>query len=412
MISARLPANESGRLQELFMMSVLDTQPENEFNEIVEVASRICNMPISLITLLDKDRQWFKAKIGLDVDQTDRCNAFCAHTILGDGMMEVPDAKKDERFVDNPLVITNPHIRFYAGVPLVSSNGYKLGSLCVIDTVPRKLNEDQIFALDILSKQVIRLFDIRLHSLEIEAKNAIVERQKKHLEELSEIQNKIISIVAHDVRSPVASLKKVLDLKKTGDISLEEMDKFMAMVAKQMDGTINLLTNLVDWGGILLNKSAAKHINLNLHKLVNNKFQNLEVASSVKHTQLVNNIPQSCWVFADENMLKFILRNLINNAIKFTEGGVISLAAVIERHKVRITVTDTGVGMNDDVKKNLFRTDRRSTRKGTNKEEGSGLGLILAREFTEILGSQLLVESEFGKGTSISFELPLTTESN
>ncbi|TAG12177.1 MAG: ATP-binding protein, partial [Sphingobacteriia bacterium] len=197
-----------------------------------------------------------------------------------------------------------------------------------------------------------------------------------------------------------------------GAISLEKMDDFLAMVAKQMDGTINLLTNLVDWGSILLNKSSAKFSNLNLYELVTTKLKNLEVASLVKHNQLVNNIPRNCKVFTDENMLKFILRNLINNAIKFTEGGIISINSSIELNKVSIMVSDTGVGMNDDVKKSLFNTDRRSTRKGTNKEEGSGLGLILAKEFAEILGSQLLVSSEFGKGTSISFELPITTESN
>lgn len=247
MIPARIPENEQARIQELYRMLILDTQSEKDFDEIVQVASRICKVPISLISLVDTNRQWFKAKIGIDNEEIKRDFAFCAHTILQDDIFQVEDAGKDERFIDNPLVTSDPNIRFYAGVPLVTSNGFKLGSLCVIDSRPRQLNEDQLFALDILSKQVIKLFELRLRNMEIEAKNAIVESQKQHLEELSQIQSKVISIVAHDVRSPVAALKNVLDLKKSDDITNEEMNDFMVMVSKQLDGTIDMLTNLVEW---------------------------------------------------------------------------------------------------------------------------------------------------------------------
>jgi signal transduction histidine kinase len=405
MIPAAIPSFESERLQELYRMSVLDTQPDEDFNEIVEVASRICKVPISLITLVDTNRQWFKAKKGLDVDETDRNSAFCTHTILGDGIMQVKDAELDERFAGNPFVVENPHIRFYAGIPLVTSKGYNLGSLCVIDTVPRSLNEDQIFTLSILSKQVIKLFELRLKNLEIEAKNAIVESQKKHLQELSEIQNKIISIVAHDVRSPVASLKNMLDLKKSGDISPEEMDEFIVTIGKQMDHTLNLLTNLVEWGSILMKKSSAKLKFLNLNKLVDSEFKKMDITSAAKQNILINEIPEEYLVNTDENMLLFILRNLLINAIKFTESGSITISATISGNKVKVMVADTGIGMNDDVKNNLFGINRKSSHKGTNMEEGSGLGLILAQEFTEKLGSSLTVESKVNKGTSISFDL-------
>ena len=407
MISAIAPIDESERLQELYRMSILDTQPDEDFNEIVEVASRICKVPISLITLVDNNRQWFKAEKGLGMAETDRNISFCAHTILGDDLMEVKDAELDERFIGNPLVEANPNIRFYAGIPLVTSKGYNLGSLCVIDTVPRSLNEDQVFALNILSKQVIKLFELRLRNIEIEAKNSIVESQKNHLQELNDIQNKIISIVAHDVKSPIASLKNMLDLKKTDDISAEEMDDFIEVISKQMDNTINLLTNLVDWGGTLLKKSSAKLNTINLYNLIDDEFNKLDITSTVKQNTLVNNVPTDYWVNTDENMLQFILRNLIINAIKFTEGGSITVSAIksIDKDKVKVMVIDTGIGMSDEIKNNLFRTNRKSTRKGTNMEEGSGMGLILAREFAEKLGSTLSVESSVNEGSTISFDL-------
>jgi len=182
------------------------------------------------------------------------------------------------------------------------------------------------------------LFELRLKNLEIEAKNAIVESQKRHLQELSEIQNKIISIVAHDVRSPVASLKNMLDLKKSGDISPEEMDDFIVTIGKQMDYTLNLLTNLVKWGSILMKKSSAKLKFLNLNKLVDSEFKKMDISSAAKQNILINEIPIEYLINTDENMLLFILRNLLINAIKFTKSGSITVSATISGDKVKVMV--------------------------------------------------------------------------
>ncbi len=407
MIPARIPENELERIQELYRMLILDTKSEKDFDEIVQVASRICKVPISLISLVDTNRQWFKAKIGMDAEEINRDFAFCAHTILQDDILQIEDAGNDERFIDNPLVTSDPNIRFYAGVPLVTSKGFKLGSLCVIDNKPRQLNEDQLFALSVLSKQVIKLFELRLRNMEIETKNALVESQKQHLEELSQIQSKVISIVAHDVRSPVASLKNILDLKRSDDITNEEMNDFMVMVSKQLDGTMDMLTNLVEWGSILLNKSAVKLAYIQLHDLVESKIGNVEVSFQVKKNQFINQLPINCIVYTDENMIRFILRNLLSNANKFTEGGTISLIGEAIGDQYKISVADTGIGMSEDIQKNLFNPNKKSSRPGTNKEIGSGLGLVLVREFIDLLGTKLTVESALHKGTSISFYLPM-----
>lgn len=406
MIAAPIPANETARLQELYRMSVLDTQPDEEFNEIVEAASRICKVPISLISLIDHNRLWFKAKIGLDEPEMDRNIAFCSHTILGDSIMEIKDAEMDARFVSNPLVNVDPHIRFYAGIPLKTSNGYNLGSLCVIDVVPRSLNADQIFTLDVLSKQIIKLFELRLLNIEIKAKNAIVENQRKHLQELSDIQNKLLSIIAHDVRSPMASFKSMLELKKSADLSSAEFDDYVLMLSDQIDSTLNLLSNLVEWGGILLNKSNIQFTSIHFQTLVTEMLKDLRLTSSLKNNLLVNNVLENIWVNADSNMLKFILRNILMNAIKFTESGTIEVNAIEFNDRINIQITDSGIGMSKEISDHLFSTNRKSSRKGTNMEEGSGLGLILTREFARILGSQLSVKSEPNKGTIINFDLP------
>ncbi len=161
MIIAQLPTDEELRLHDLYGLDILDTPAEKEFDEIVELASYICNSPITLITLLDKDRQWFKARKGIDLDSTGRDAAFCTHTILEDDVMEVSDTHLDERFIDNPFVTEDPNIRFYAGTPIYSPGGFKVGTICVLDNRPKELSEVQRKALQTLSNQITKLLELR-----------------------------------------------------------------------------------------------------------------------------------------------------------------------------------------------------------------------------------------------------------
>jgi PAS domain S-box-containing protein len=145
---------EQGRIAAVKSLNILDTEPESAFDEAVNLAAVICGTPISLITLLDGKRQWFKAKVGLAVSETPQEQAFCAHAIRGRELFVVNDALSDSRFQNNPLVTGDPHIRFYAGMPLQTPEGHALGTLCVIDTVPRELTGQQKTALAMLSRQV------------------------------------------------------------------------------------------------------------------------------------------------------------------------------------------------------------------------------------------------------------------
>lgn len=194
-MSASFPANETERLQALHNYHILDTLPEQVYNEIVRCASIICDTPISTITLIDQGRQWFKAKIGLDNDGSAREHSFCAHAILNPTeLMVVHDATLDERFADNPLVTGEPHIRFYAGMPLVTPTGDAIGTVCVIDKVPRNLTEKQLDMLRALSKQVVSQLELRRNISHLEE---IVLEHERREHNLEEYQRTLENALAH-----------------------------------------------------------------------------------------------------------------------------------------------------------------------------------------------------------------------
>ncbi|MBC7892605.1 MAG: GAF domain-containing sensor histidine kinase [Sphingobacteriaceae bacterium] len=395
MIVAPLPPDESERLRALYEFDILDTPAEHEFNQLVQLASQICNVPISLVSLIDHDRQWFKARVGLDTPETHRNFAFCSHAILNDEVLSVEDTTQDLRFHDNPLVVGNPSIRFYAGIPLKTQAGYKLGTLCVLDTRPRNLGVEQLAALEVISGQVMKLLELRTINRE-------VLRKQQELKDLSATQNRIISIIAHDVRTPLSSLKTLLGLMQTDTLSQDETDEIVTLGAQQLNVTLDTLNNLVDWGVLQLNTTLqVPDTDIDLSELVEEELRRHRVAASLKQNTLLNTVPPGLYLSHDAHVLKFALRNLLGNAIKFTEGGTVRVSAELTDGRIRLCVSDTGVGMPEEVCLNLFSAQRKHSRIGTRDEPGSGLGLALVRESLEKIAASIEVHSNLGKGTEV-----------
>lgn len=203
MKEAPLPTNELQRLKALKKYQILDTDQEVGFDDLTALAAYICDTPIALISLIDETRQWFKSKVGLASQETPRKFAFCAHTILEpEEILIVPNALEDERFYDNPLVTEEPHIRFYAGTPLVTSEGLALGTICAIDKKPKVLNPEQIAAMKRLANQVIAQMELRINLVKVEKKN----QQLQIIEDELKITNKHLFQTIHKLRKTQTKL--------------------------------------------------------------------------------------------------------------------------------------------------------------------------------------------------------------
>jgi GAF domain-containing protein len=188
--------NEAARVAALQKYAILDSEPEQGFDDLTLLASWICRTPIALISLVDENRQWFKSKVGISVSETSRDIAFCSTAILQNDVFVVPDALQDERFRTNPLVISEPHIRFYAGAPLINEDGYALGTLCVIDRTPREFSAEEKEALKALSRLALRQLEFRRNLMLLkEALNDRTKEEHEREKELLELQETLFKVL-------------------------------------------------------------------------------------------------------------------------------------------------------------------------------------------------------------------------
>ena len=191
-----MSTNDAARVDALQKYAILDSEPEQAFDDLTLLASYVCKTPIALISLVDEDRQWFKAKVGISAKETSRDIAFCSTAILQGDVFVVPDALQDERFRTNPLVVSEPNIRFYAGAPLINEDGYALGTLCVIDRTPRNLAADQEAALKALSRLVLMQMEFRRNLLLL--KEALSDRTHEEHErerELRKVRDQLLKVL-------------------------------------------------------------------------------------------------------------------------------------------------------------------------------------------------------------------------
>lgn len=242
MIAAPIPGNEPERLAALQRYHILDTTPEEAFDELVQLASTICGAPIALISLVDTSRQWFKARVGLDPSETTRSISFCAHAIDCEDLFVVADALADPRFATNPLVLGEPHIRFYAGAPLTSAEGLHLGTLCVIDRRPRVLDGTQRYVLLALARQVM---------FHLELRRQIIERDITDAREVDRLKKDFVATIGHELRTPLTSIRGSVGLLAAGLMGelTPEAKKMVAVAERNSIRLMTLINDILDFEG-------------------------------------------------------------------------------------------------------------------------------------------------------------------
>lgn len=394
-----IPVNDLKRIEVLKSYSILDTLPELEYDEITFLASHICNTPISLISLIDENRQWFKSHLGLDATETPRDFAFCAHAInQNDQVFMVNDARSDVRFYDNPLVTGDPHVIFYAGMPVVSSDGFALGTLCVIDHTPRTMSESQIKALRALSMQLGRLFELRKKSLQLEAKINELENQNKVLE-------KFASVAAHDLKSPLCSIVMMAELfeeQYAGSIDEEGIE-----LLKMIGNSTGQVTKLID--GILsysrkTSLLSAERENVSVNKVIEELIPLVKGASEVEFLIYPS---AEIVVYTNKIAMEQIFLNLFVNAIKYSnqERTVIRVYMEDLKDVLKINVVDNGPGIPAQDSQKIFEIFETTGRYDKFGERGHGIGLATVLTLVKGLGGEIHLVTKEGEGANFEFTI-------
>ncbi len=392
-------SNETLRLKALDSYSILDTFSDRDYDNLTAIASEVCNIPISLISLVDDQRQWFKSHHGLPVDETPKEYSFCAHAIQQpDQLFVVPDARKDKRFLENPLVTGDPYIVFYAGVPLVTEEGMPLGTLCVIDKKPRRLTKNQKKALEALSNQVMKLLELRKSKYELRKANEQLEEKNKMLEGFAEV-------AAGDIQSPLRNIaNSYATFQKEYS---QQLDNAGVQLLSSMENSTAQLSSMVD--GILQN---AKTDYVKRREKEN-------VSSAEIQQKLVEVYPKSGdytieFSFKAEELhinkgaVLQLLLNLISNAIRYSDKAVAQVEVGVREDErfYEFFVSDDGPGIDDLDYERIFEIFTVLNRVDRYGEYGVGLGLANAKKLVEESGGDITVDSELGKGTIFTFSLP------
>lgn len=405
MIPASPLPNETERIAELLRHNLLDTPNEPEFDEIVQLAALLCDAEIALVSLVDDRRQWFKAKVGLEATETHRDLAFCAHAIQGDDLFEVEDASEDERFHDNPLVTDNPNIRFYAGQPLRSVDGHRLGTLCVIDRHSRQLSPAQRFCLQVLAKQVERLLALRVRLQDLDDSLQLIQQQKQALETTNSIKDKILGVLSHDLRAPMCSLQSVLELFDQELFDPDTTAQLIVNLRPKFEETQHLLESVLEWVQDQSRGNLVQWEACIVDDIVTSSLFWVKSSAQTKAVNLIYNANPDLWIKSDRNIVELVLRNLLTNAVKFTTQGdrITIFATPTAEGKVRLSVRDTGVGISKGDIDKILQSTGRFSQLGTAREKGTGLGLMLCQSYLLQINSALEIESSPQQGSTFSF---------
>ena len=418
MPAAPLPPQEEERLEALERYDILDTPEEKALDDLVRLAASICDTPIALISLVDDRRQWFKSHIGLEVRETPRDLAFCAYALFDDELLIVEDACKDPRFADNDFVTGELRLRFYAGAPLLTSEGHILGTVCVLDHEPRTISEAQKTALRTLARAVVDQFELRRSLAMVRHREKELARARDAALEASRLKTRFLANMSHELRTPLTSILGFAGLLLRGPAeplsTLQE--QYVGHIAEGGQRLLSMINDLLDLSKIEAGKAEVRLESVAVEHLAKEVLATTTPLAEKKGLVLKRKFsPETPKVRADPERVRQVLLNLLSNAIKFTDEGEVTLRIGpgtqgngTER-SVEITVHDTGVGIAPESQELIF-AEFHQVAGHPGCLQGTGLGLALCRELVGQMGGEIGVESVPGEGSTFVFTLPVAKD--
>lgn len=392
---AAYPSNEEQRLEELQDLQILDTLAEHEYDAITKLAASVCSTPIALISLIDRDRQWFKSRFGLEAKETPRDLAFCAHAILQNEIFIVEDARKDKRFSDNPLVTGEPNVIFYAGVPLTSSRGHNLGTLCIIDHKPGSLDTAQKESLKLLANQIVELFELRLANLQ--------------LKQVATSRSRFLSIINHEMRNPLNIVMGYLDLINE-DAKLRKdqncIDACMQAHAAS-EQILGMLRDIVDHTSLEAGEFKYRSQTVEVNTLVREGSMSCAPLGLPRGIEIKFQGYEPTYVQADPQRLRQVVINLVSNACKYASADT-EVVVEVKREKpyyLSVRITNIGPTISKSEQAQIFEQYYRAKEVELSSIAGFGLGLSIARSLTELQGGELILESSVNEMTTFLLKI-------
>lgn len=451
------PPNELERLATLLEYEVLDSLPEQQYDDLTAIAAHICDAPIALVSLLDGDRQWFKSHHGIDATETPREHAFCAHAIMQpEEVLVVPNATEDERFKANPLVVSDPSIRFYAGTPLVNPEGMALGTLCVIDNAPRQFTPEQAAALQALGRQVVAQLELRRQAKQLQQDKQDL---KTALQQLRTTQTSLIQAekmsalgelvagVAHEFNNPLTfiqgnlahcqeytqELLALIGLYQTStpeeaiadrsaEIDLDYIQQDLPELFVSMQNGVKRVHTIVQALRTFShhNESGPKTVNIHddldaVCTLLDSRLQATDARPEIKLIKQYGDLP---YIPCVPSQLNQAWMQLIGNAIDALSQGagtahptgtapqIVLMTQLLNEQQIQVTIADNGHGISPERQAKIFEPFY------TTKKVGMGIGMGLAISYKIITKDhygQLNCDSQVNWGTQMQVILPVTT---
>jgi signal transduction histidine kinase len=396
MLIPEVHEKEKERLKDLESYAILDTLSESDYDDITAIASEICGTKISLISLVDDKRQWFKSHHGIDILETPKEYSFCAHAINDPlNLLVIPDARTDERFHDNPLVTGESGVVFYAGVPLISDNGLPLGTLCVIDQKPKLLSQSQMHSLRALGRQVMYMLNLRKTKLNLE--KTLVELEEKNLE-----LERFAYVAAHDLKSPLSGIVGLSQLLSENYSDQVDNDgkEIIHLISKSSDKLRSLVDGLLEYSRS--EKVLKEHKTVvNLNSLMDD-FRGLFVYEKNLSLNLKSSITD---VVINRAALEQVLINLITNSIKYNdkENVEVEIGGSASTTHYKFYVQDNGPGIALENQENIFDIFKVLSNEDRFGMKGNGIGLATVKKVIENSGGSIKVTSEPTKGAKFTF---------